>query len=190
MKSILTTCLIVLSLILCGFNLMQWYREARLAGKLDALNKELYTARVALQDTQGALKRTQEDTLRIDGLRRDLEAQFKTNLTQIRILENSNQWLRSSIEGNEKAVEAYKTVVEKANDNLQKQNNIIREQNDKMLEVAKQRDEFVERFNKMVTEYNSLAGDYKKLQTTYEDLVARWNAAQTQGGDKKQQGSN
>ena len=180
MKTVLTSTLIALTLVLCGFNVFQWHREARLYGSLENLRKEVHDKKVALLESAAAIKRTQDEVARIDGIRTDLTAQLRTNKLELDRLSNSNQWLRAMIENNEKQVDAYKEVVEKANDAIKKQNEMIVEQNEKMLELVKQRDEFVERYKKLADDYNTLGGDYQKLQGLYEELVNRWNEQQTQ----------
>lgn len=180
MKTVLTSTLIALTLVLCGFNVFQWYREARLYGDIQNLQKEVHDKKVALQESAAAIRRTQDEVARIDGIRTDLTAQLRTNKLELDRLSNSNQWLRAMIENNEKQVDAYKEVVEKANDAIKRQNEMIVEQNEKMLELVKQRDDFVERYKKLADDYNALGGDYQKLQGLYEELVNKWNEQQTQ----------
>lgn len=188
MKSVLTTSLIALTLVLCGFNAYQWFREARLYGDIENLRQEVFDKKVALQESAATIKRTQDEVGRIDTLRTELMAQFKTNKAEVDRLASSNAWLHATIENSDKQVEAYKQVVEKANASITKQNEMIRQQNEQMKALAESRNEFVEKYKKLAEDYNLLAGDYKKLQGLYEELVAKWNAAQGQGA--KQGGGN
>ncbi|MFN0069095.1 MAG: hypothetical protein ACKVYV_15850 [Limisphaerales bacterium] len=184
MKSVLTTTLIALTLVLCGFNAYQWYREARLFGDIKDLQDEVFTKKVALQESSATIRRTQEEVGRIDALRLELDGRLKTNRFELDRLSNSNLWLRGMMENSGKQADAYKGVVDKANEAIKQQNDMIAEQNQKMVELANQRNDFVEKYKKLADDYNSLAGEYKKIQGLYEDLVNKWNAAQTQGEKK------
>lgn len=184
MKSVLTTTLIALTLVLCGFNAYQWYREARLFGDIKNLQDEVFAKKVALQESAATIKRTQDEVGRIDALRVELDGKVRTNRFELDRLSNSNAWLRTMMENSDKQADAYKGVVDKANESIKKQNEMIAEQNQKMVELANQRNDFVEKYKKLADDYNNLAGEYKKLQGLYEDLVNKWNAAQTQGEKK------
>jgi len=180
MKAFLVNLLLALSLALCGFNAYQWYREAKLHGKLAGLGEEVFKKSGEIQSLQQNVKINLEEIKRLEGIREGLGSTIKSNKVMITQLEEQSEKFRrdAQIQAAKAAqVEQYKVAFEKANENLKKQNEIISGLNDRLKQLAEDRNEAVTRLNKLAEEYKSLGDDYQKVTGLYTNLVAQVQAA-------------
>lgn len=180
MKSLLVNLLIVFSLILCAFNAIQWFREARLHGRIESLGQQIFQKSTEIQNLQQTVRVTEDEVKRLEHIRDTFGATLKSNRVLIaQIQEESDTFRRDAQIQAAKAaqVDQYKEAFTKANENLKAQNEIIRTQNDRMKELADGRNEVVQRFNKLAGEYQGLSADYQKLLNMYTNLVAQVQAA-------------
>ena len=184
MKSFLINLLVVLSLALCAFNGIQWYREAKLHGRLESLSGDLYRKSGEIQNLQQNLRLKDDEIKRIEGIREALQGTVKSNKVQLAELDTAADSLRKELEI-EKAkagqIDQYKDAFTKANDNLRRQNEIIQSQNEKMKQLADDRNSMVERFNKLAVDYKSLGDDYSKVLGMYTNLVEQVRTANQKG---------
>ena len=180
MKAFLVNLLIALSVALCAFNAVQWYREARLHGENQALAADIYKKSGEIQGLQQTIKVNLEEVKRLEGIREVLGTTIKSNRLTLAAVEEERDKFRQDarIQAAKAAqVEQYKEAFEKANDNLKKQNEIIQTQNDRMKQLAEDRNEMVTRYNKLATDYKGMGEDYQKLLGMYTNLVAQVQAA-------------
>jgi len=180
MKSFLVNLLIVFSILLCGFNALQWSREAKLHGEMRNLGNQNFKALSEIQNLQQSLKMTQEEVKRVETIRETLASTIKSNRVTISELSEEVQKLNQDLKiqtAKAEMVEQYKQAFDKANENLKRQNEIIQTQNEKMKQLADDRNEMVGRFNKLATDYKSLGDDYGKVLGMYTNLVAQVQAA-------------
>jgi chromosome segregation ATPase len=184
MKAFLVNLLVILSVILCGFNAVQWYREAKLHGKVLDLGNEIYRKSSEVQSLQQELKASLEERKRLEEIRETRESMIRSNrvvVTQLQEesakFERDAKFQTSKATQLEQHVEQYRSAFDKANDNLKKQNEVIQVQNEKMKQLADDRNEMVGRFNKLATDYKSIGDDYAKLMGMYTNLVAQVQAA-------------
>lgn len=180
MKGLLVNLLIVLSLGLCAFNAYQWYREARLRGRMESLGTEIYNRSSEIQSLKQSLSISQDEIKRLEGIRESLGSALQSNRTVIAELRRESAKFKAEAElqaAKAAQLDQYREAFEKANENLKKQNEIIQSQNEKMRELAEDRNEIVTRFNKLAADYKTLGDDYGKLLGLYTNLVAQVRAA-------------
>lgn len=180
MKSALVNLLIVFSLVLCGFNAYQWFREAKLHGRVEDLGQQIYKKSGEIQDLQQMVKVHQEEIKRLEHIRENFNAIVKSNRLVITQLEEQSDKFRrdAQIQAAKAAqVEQYKAAYEKANEGITKANEVIQTQNQSMKTMADERNQFVERYNKLAGDYKTLSDDYMKVLGMYTNLVAEVNAA-------------
>ncbi|MGE3312731.1 MAG: hypothetical protein AB7O66_22405 [Limisphaerales bacterium] len=180
MKSLLVNLLIVLSLVLCGFNTLQWYREAKLHGRLEDLGEQLFKKSTEIQELQQTVQFHQDEIKRLENIRENFNDLVSSNRLVITTLEEEAQNLRRDVQvqtAKAAQVDQYKTAYEKANEGIVKANAVITEQNEKLKSLADDRNQFVERFNKLAVDYKTLAADYEKVLGLYTNLVAQVNAS-------------
>lgn len=179
MKAFLVNLLVALSIALCAFNAVQWYREAKLHGRVEALGGDIYRKSAEIQALQQTIKLNNDEIKRIDGIREHLVETVKSNRTVIAEIETErDKFRKDAIFQKAKADqgEVYKEAFEKANENIKKQNETIVTQNEKMKQLADERNEMVGRFNKLATDYKTLGDDYHKVFGMYTNLVAQVQA--------------
>lgn len=180
MKSLLVNLLVVLSLILCSFNAIQWFREAKLHGRVEDLGSQIFKKSTEIQDLQQSVKIHQDEIQRLEGIRENFNSLVKSNRLVIAALEEQSEKFRrdAQIQAAKAAqVEQYKAAYEKANEGIVKANEVIQTQNEKMKSMADDRNQFVERYNKLALDYKSLGEDYQKVLGMYTNLVAQVQAA-------------
>lgn len=180
MKSFLVNLLIVFSIALCGFNAVQWSREAKLHGEMKKLGDANFKALTEIQTLQQSLKMNQDEIKRLEGIRETLGATIKSNRVTLSELNSEVQKLTQEVRiqtAKAEMVEQYKQAFDKANENLKRQNEIIQTQNEKMTQLANERNDMVGRFNKLAGDYKSLGDDYGKVLGMYTNLVAQVQAA-------------
>ncbi len=180
MKAFLVNLLVVFSLTLCGFNAYQWYREAKLHGRMEALGRDLFQKSSDIQNLQSTLQQNQDEIRRLDSFTENFRGLIRSNRLEISRLESESEKIRTEhrLATNRLAqADQYREAFEKANENLKKQNEIIQTQNAKMLEIVGDRNEWVGRYNKLATDYKSLGDDYTKVLGLYTNLVAQVQAA-------------
>jgi len=180
MKSLLVNLLVVLSLVLCSFNAIQWFREAKLHGRLEDLGNQIFKKSGEIQNLQQTVQIHQDEIKRLENIRENFNSLVKSNRLVINALEEQSETFRrdAQIQAAKAAqVEQYKTAYEKANEGIIKGNEVIQQQNERMKGLAEERNQFVERFNKLAVDYKSLAEDYQKVLGMYTNLVAQVNAA-------------
>lgn len=185
MKTFLVNLLIILSVALCGFNAYQWYREAKLHGRINNLGTQIFQKSSEIQNLQQSLKSTQEEIKRLEEMREVYATTIRSNRVVIGQLEVESRKFQEDAQLQAAKVaqlEQYKVAFEAANENLIKQNEIIKTQNDRMVQLAEDRNEMVGRFNKLATDYKSLGDDYHKVLDMYTNLVAQVQAANARGG--------
>jgi chromosome segregation ATPase len=184
MKAFLVNLLVLFSVVLCGFNAVQWYREAKLHGRNEGLAREIYRKSTEIQNLQQTVKIHEDDIKRLEHIRETFGTTLKSNRTVIAQLQDSSvKFERESLiwkakaEHADKAKDQYREAFDKANDNIKKQNEVIQKQNEKMLEIANAQKDVVERYNKLATDYKGLGDDYQKLLGMYTNLVNQVQAA-------------
>lgn len=180
MKSVLVNLLILLTLVLCGFNALQWSREAKLHGRVEDLGRDLSRKTTEIQDLQQLVKTHQDEIQRLEDIRQNFNAIVQSNRTVITRLEEQADSLRreSEIQSAKAAqVEQYKTAYEAANRNVGEANKVIETLNQNLKSLADDRNQVVERFNKLAGDYKTLGDDYAKVLGMYTNLVAEVNAA-------------
>lgn len=181
MKAFLVNLLIAFSLALCGFNAYQWYREARLHGRIEALGADLFKKSTEIQELRLTVQSTQDEIQRLEGIRENFAEIIRSNRTVVAALEQEADSFRRDAQAQAAKVaqlEPYRSAFEQANENLKKQNEVIKEQNSRMKELADGRNEIVTRFNQLAADYKSLGDDYSKLLGMYTNLVAQVQASQ------------
>lgn len=179
MKSLLVNLLIALSIALCAFNAVQWYREAKLHGRLQSLGTQITQKSTEIQSLQQDLKVSQDEVKRLDGIRDQLNSVIRSNQVFLRQVEGERDTFRkeaNQLKAKADQLDQYREAFEAANENLKKQNEIITTQNDRMKQLADDRNDIVGRFNKLATDYKSLGDDYRKVHDMYTNLVAQVQA--------------
>jgi|JI8StandDraft_1071087.scaffolds.fasta_scaffold307107_1 chromosome segregation ATPase len=179
MKSFLVNLLIGLSIVLCGFNAFQWYREAKLHGRLETLGADIFKKSTEIQGLEQNVKINQEEIKRLDGIREHLNSTLRTNKIVMGQIEDERDKFRkeaNSLKAKADQLDQYREAFDKANENLKKQNEIISTQNDKMKQLADDRNDMVAKFNKLATDYKSIGDDYQKIYGMYTNLVAQVQA--------------
>jgi septal ring factor EnvC (AmiA/AmiB activator) len=156
MKAVLVNLLIVLSLGLCAFNAVQWHREAKLRGRIEAMASEAQRQSDEIQNLQLSLKVSSEEIQRLEALRDSVGSTLQSNRALIARLEAEADQLRAD---------------------AQLQAAIILSQNEKLKQLADERNDIVTRFNKLAADYKSLGDDYAKVLGMYTNLVAEVEAA-------------
>lgn len=180
MKAFLVNLLIALSVALCAFNGVQWYREAKLHGEKQTLAADIYRKSGEIQNLQQTVKVNLEEIKRLEGIREVLGTTIKSNRLMIAAVEEERDKFRQDarIQAAKAAqVEQYKAAYEKANEGITKANEVIQTQNQSMKTMADERNQFVERYNKLAGDYKTLGDDYMKVLGMYTNLVAEVNAA-------------
>lgn len=180
MKALLVNLLVALSLILCSFNAVQWYREAKLHGRLEDLGSQIYKKSSDIQELHQTVKVHQDEISRLENIRENFNSLVKSNRAVINLLEEQSENFRrdAQVQAAKAAqVEQYKAAYEQANEGVKKANEVITLQNEKMKGLANERNQFVERYNKLAVDYKSLGDDYHKVLGMYTNLVAQVQAA-------------
>lgn len=180
MKAVLVNLLIVLSLGLCAFNAVQWHREAKLRGRIEAMASEAQRQSDEIQNLQLSLKVSSEEIQRLEALRDSVGSTLQSNRALIARLEAEADQLRADAQlqaAKAEQADQYREAFEKANENVRKQNEIILSQNEKLKQLADERNDIVTRFNKLAADYKSLGDDYAKVLGMYTNLVAEVEAA-------------
>jgi chromosome segregation ATPase len=180
MKPLLVNLLVVLSLVLCSFNAIQWFREAKLHGQIQTLGSDIFKKSGEIQSLQQTVQIHQDEIKRLENIRENFNSLVKSNRLVINALEEQSEKFRrdAQVQAAKAAqVEQYKTAYEKANEGIVKANEVIQQQNERMKGLAEERNQFVERSNKLTLDYKSLAEDYQKVLGMYTNLVAQVNAA-------------
>ncbi len=179
MKAFLVNLLVALSLALCSFNAIQWFREAKLHGRIDALGTEIFHKSTEIQGLQQTVKVNLEEIRRIEGIRENLQTTLKSNRVYTAEVEVERDRFRKDAAFQKAKAdqgEQYREAFEKANESIKKQNDTINLQNDKVKALADERNEMVGRFNKLAVDYKTLGEDYQKVYGMYTNLVAQVQA--------------
>jgi len=180
MKSLLVNLLVALSLVLCSFNAYQWFREAKLHGRLEDLGSQLYKKSGEIQELQQSVKIHEDEIKRLEGIRENFNSLVKSNRLVITALEEQSEKFRrdAQIQAAKAAqVDQYKAAYEKANEGIVKANEVINTQNNRMKDLADEQNKIVGNYNKLAADYKSLGDDYQKVLGMYTNLVAQVNAA-------------
>ncbi len=164
MKNPLQSLLIFLALCLCALIAFQWHREAALREQIQKITNTGQDNLDNIRGLQSALKNSDEEIKRLDGLKTELTATVKSNQTQIATLMKAIEKSDQETEKERKQVEVYKTALQAANDAIKKQNEDVKKQNEDLKTLAAERNDAVTKYNKVVQEFN--------------DLAQKWNDAQ------------
>lgn len=173
MKNFLTNLMIVLALGLCLLIWFQWQRETGNRQQIQTLTDRVHDRDEKIQSQDGLLKSVQAEVTRLDGLKKDLTEQVKSNRVDIVNLDKELDRLKNSDEVKTKQIEAYKDALDRANEAIKKQNEDIKIQNQQIAKVAEERNELAKKYNKVVTDFNELANKWNALQA---QLAAATNA--------------
>ncbi|MBI3414322.1 MAG: hypothetical protein HY043_03220 [Verrucomicrobia bacterium] len=164
--------LVALALGLCAFNAIQWVREASLRRDIEKLTRQGVEKDQTIQALQNAVKKSEDEIIRMDKRIVELKEIQKTNETENFNLRRS---LRKSETENETAkaqIDEYKKAVATQNENILKQNESIKEQNELLKNVAGDRDEFVRKYKELLGQWNDLVAKHNELIKLVEQLRA------------------
>lgn len=164
MKRFLVNLLICVSLALCGFLAVQWYREARLRADLQDLALSLEKKSQAAAELEGTIQALQREIQRLDALKVELTESVATNRLEIVQLTSALKIATGEAEALQRQFHACKATIETANRNLEMQNATIRKQNEELHRLAGERNEFVGKYNQLIEQYNQLVKDFNRLQ--------------------------
>ena len=164
MKNPLQNLLIFLALCLCALCVFQWHRETALREQIQKITNTSQDNLENIRSLQTALKTSDEEIKRLDGLKTELTAIVKSNQTHIATLMKAVEKSDQETEKERKQVEVYKTALQTANDAIKKQNEDVKKQNEELKTLAAERNDAVTKYNKVVHEFN--------------DLAQKWNDAQ------------
>jgi len=164
MKNFLASLLIFFSLCLCGLIWFQWVREASSRQEIQSLHDKDFLTREEIQGLRATVRRTEEEVMRLDGLKIELTGTVKSNRQEIATLTKDLQHANAEAEARLRQIEVYKEALDRANESIKKQNEDVRRQNEEMRKLADERNEIVVKFNKVVADFNDLAGKWNTLQ--------------------------
>lgn len=184
MKKWLPNLLLVLSVILCTLIAIQWVREARLRGLLQAKQVEVEARDKKLGELDGRLKLLEVELKRLDGLKAELTEQNKKSIGETSGLQRELAEAERKLRSAEAANAAYKKALDDANANIKKQNAAVQGQNEqiqKQNEAVKKQNGVIEQLNgevqRLAKERNEVVEKYNQLVKDYEVLVKRLEEA-------------
>lgn len=184
MKKWLPNLLLVLSVILCALIAIQWVREARLRGLLQAKQVDVEARDKKLGEVEGRLKLLEVELKRLDGLKAELTEQNKKSLGETSGLQRELAEAERKLRSVEAANAAYKKALDDANANIKKQNAAVQGQNEqiqKQNEAVKKQNGVIEQLNgevqRLAKERNEVVEKYNQLVKDYEALVKRLEEA-------------
>ena len=161
MKNFLQNLLVLFALALCVLVAIQWNRETKLRQDIQQLTGNLHEQQVTLQGLQGTLKAAEAEVVRLDGLKKQIDAATQTRLAKMARLEEDQQKSRAEIERLTQQGVVYKAALATANANITTQN---------------------EAMKKLTGDHNEVVAKFNQLASDYNDLAAKWNTLQTQLG--------
>lgn len=184
MKKWLPNLLLVWSIILCVLITIQWVREARLRGLVQAQQVEVETRDKKLGEVEGRLKLMESEVKRLDGLKAELTEQGTKTSKDLSDLQREMAETEGKLRQAELASEAYKKALDDANANIKAQNAAVLTQNqqiEKQNAVVKQQNASIEQLNTQIQqvakERNDMVEKYNQLVKDYEALVKRLEEA-------------
>lgn len=184
MQKFLQTLLIVLALALCGFNAVQWVREAHLRAEIQGLSDKVHDKMEVIQRMEGTIKKTDAEVARLDALKIELTETVRSNKQEIANLTRNSDKLTEETEAYKQQLESYKQAVSQANEAITRQNEDIKKQNAELKQLAEERNAAITKFNKVAADFNELVTKWNQQQ---EELTKAAQAAQA-AGDKPKQG--
>lgn len=163
MNKLILNLSVAISFALCVLVFVQWQRENQLTRDKIKLTNDIHTNKVLIQDLQVALRNTQQELERVQGIRAKLEETVKTNEVRIRELSRELEKTIEDRDAKNLQVEQYKVALEQANENIKTQNEAISRQNETIKNLVTQRDELNEAYKKLAEQYNKAVTEYNKL---------------------------
>ncbi|HEY1171540.1 MAG TPA: hypothetical protein VGH19_09240 [Verrucomicrobiae bacterium] len=194
MKKWLPNLLLVWSLILCGLITVQWFREAKLRGELQAQHDAVVKGDEKFKELEGKHKLLENEIKRLDGVKVELTDASKKTSQEVFTLRRSLAEAEQKGNRAEKQSEAYKKALEQANASIERQNKEMERQNEdikKQNEGMKQANAAITQQNKTIEtmgkERNEIVEKYNKLVKEYEDVVKRLEEATADPKAKKKE---
>lgn len=182
MNKFLPNLLIVIAFGLCAFNAVQWVREGKLYGRIQVLTDEIQKKKEVIQGLEGAVKRTETEVHRLEGIRNTLNETIKTNRIEVANLIKQLDKVEKDLDIAERQGQVYKEGLEKANENIRRQNEDIKKQNEDLKSLIEDRNELAERYKKLASDYNGLVAQWNQQQ----EELAKAAQAQAQGQNNKE----
>jgi chromosome segregation ATPase len=194
MKKWLPNLLLVWSLILCALIAVQWFREAKLRGELQAQHEAVVKGGEKFKELEGKHKLLENEIKRLDGVKVELTEQSQKNSQEVVALRRSLAEAEQKGERAEKQSEVYKKALEQANASIERQNKEMERQNEdvkKQNEAIKQANAAILQQNQTIEamgkERNEIVERYNKLVKEYEDVVKRLEEATADPKAKKKE---
>ncbi|TAL07272.1 MAG: hypothetical protein EPO07_00500 [Verrucomicrobia bacterium] len=164
MNRTLQNLLMTFALGLCALIAYQWHRETRSHARIQELLDKDVNNQEQIRNIQSALKNTEEEVRRLEGIRVMLTDTVKSNRVEIADLKKDLDKATAENDRQSRQIDAYKVAVETANENIKKQNEAITTQNDMIKKMSEERAELVAKYNKTVEEFNDLAKKWNDQQ--------------------------
>jgi chromosome segregation ATPase len=187
MNKLLPNLLIVIALALCGFNVVQWVREAKLHGDKQVLSDTIHKKLETIQNLELHVKRTEAEITRLDGIRQTLNENVKSNRLEIASLTKQLDKVEKELELTKRQGEVYKDALDTANEAIRRQNEDIKKQNEDLKQLVEDRNGIAEKFNKLTQDYNELVGKWNQQQEELRKAAEQAQAAAGASPNTKKQ---
>jgi chromosome segregation ATPase len=167
---LLTIFLIVLAVVLSLLSTYQWWRGTQTHQDLQALrHTQLEMAGLLQQQTNRIqnldlqIAELVAETTRYSNVARTNENTIVELRTEVGLLENTNQWLRTQLQAYTSAFNQATNQLSEAYDNIRKQNELVQQ-------LARERDEFAVKLNQSTEERNRIVAQYNELVARIEQI--------------------
>jgi predicted nucleic acid-binding Zn-ribbon protein len=156
--------LIFLSVCLCGLVVFQWIVQSKLREMVESEHRENNALLGAKQELENKAKRYADEVAHIQEMRTQIEAEQKTNRSELTRMKNELVRYRSAAEYGSNATLVFSNALMKANTNVI----ILNDQAAQLVEATRKA---MEDRNTVVSNLNSLSTKYSELVTNYNSVV-------------------
>ncbi len=156
--------LIALAAGLCCLVVWQWIRDSNAHAKNLSLVRTIEALGSVTNEYALTIENLRIDSSRVEGIRKGLEFQIKTNRAEVRRLQQELGTAALAADRSGRESQAYKLSLEKANQAIRDQNAVVAKQN-----------ESIEELKRIALDRNDLAKKYNALGEEYESLIQERN---------------
>ena len=167
---LLTIFLIVLAVVLSLLSAYQWWRETQTHQDRQALRHTQLEMDSLLQQQTNRIQKLDlqitelvAETTRFQDIARTNENTMVELRTEVGLLENTNQWLKTQLQAYTSAFNQATNQLSEAYDNIKKQNELVQQ-------LARERDEFAVKLNRSTEERNRIVAQYNELVARVEQI--------------------
>ncbi len=179
MKLLSVKIVLLFNLALSALCVVQWSRETRLLGDLEAVGKADHSKSEDIVKLSDVVKKWEAEISRLDNRVQELVILEKTNTSTIGALNRDLRRAENAKLALDRQVASYKEAVSRQNDNIKqqndsiaKQNEIIRDQNDSLKKVAEERNQLVTTVNERTTALNDTVNKFNAFVAQVEQAQA------------------